>query len=175
MKKNYLTNRSRVNDPPILAQIGYLWQNDFLSLKYPLEVRVQHKRCSTICGTPVPAILNHKNSTGSAGGARETLSSFGETPHPSSSMRLNNLRMIPNWLNLLATQSMYWYLIATLTINGAWNPLIDFFGRLSHFLVMEPIDWAFFAVPAIYSYWSWNPLIELFGQPRHLMVVEPFD
>ena len=39
--------------------------------KYPPEVRVQHETCSTICGTPVQAILDQKNSTGSAGGARE--------------------------------------------------------------------------------------------------------
>ena len=40
-------------------------------LKYPPEVRVQHETCSTICGTPVQAILDQKNLTGSAGGARE--------------------------------------------------------------------------------------------------------
>ena len=39
--------------------------------KYPPEVRVQHETCSTICGTPVQAILDQKNLTGSAGGARE--------------------------------------------------------------------------------------------------------
>ena len=44
---------------------------DFLGLKYPPEVLVELKTCSTICGTPAPVILNHKNSTGSAGGARE--------------------------------------------------------------------------------------------------------
>ena len=31
---------------------------DFWGLKNHLEVRVQHETCSTICGTPVPAILN---------------------------------------------------------------------------------------------------------------------
>ena len=46
-------------------------KTDFLDLKYPPEVRVEPKTCSSICGTPVPAILNHKSSTGSAGGARE--------------------------------------------------------------------------------------------------------
>ena len=46
-------------------------KTDFWGLKYPLEVRVQHETCSTICGTPVPAILNHKNSHGLAGGARK--------------------------------------------------------------------------------------------------------
>ena len=29
-------------------------------LKYPQEVRVQHETCSTICGTPVQAILDKK-------------------------------------------------------------------------------------------------------------------
>ena len=59
-----MTNRSRVNDPPILAQkqqkMAIFDKTDFWGLKYPLEVRVQHETCSTICGTPVPAILNHK-------------------------------------------------------------------------------------------------------------------
>ena len=40
-------------------------------LKYPPEVRVRHETCSTICGTHVQAILDQKNLTGSAGGARE--------------------------------------------------------------------------------------------------------
>ena len=40
-------------------------------LKYPQEVRVQHETCSTICGTPVQAILDQKNLTGLAGGVRE--------------------------------------------------------------------------------------------------------
>ena len=65
-----LTNRSRVNDPPILAQkqqkMAIFDKTDFWGLKYPLEVRVQHETCSTKCGTPVPAILDHKNSIGSA-------------------------------------------------------------------------------------------------------------
>ena len=39
--------------------------------KYPPEVRVQHETCSTICGTPVQAILDQKNLTGLAGGVRE--------------------------------------------------------------------------------------------------------
>ena len=44
---------------------------DFWGLKNHQEVRVQHETCSTICGTPVPAILNQKNSTEPAAGARE--------------------------------------------------------------------------------------------------------
>ena len=70
-----LTNRSRVNDPPMLAQkqqeMAIFDKTDFWGLKYPPEVRVQHETCSTLCGTPVPAILNHRIATGSAGRARE--------------------------------------------------------------------------------------------------------
>ena len=74
-KKIILTNRSRVNDPPILAQkqqkMAIFDKTDFWGIKYPPEMRVEYKTCSTICGTPVPAILNHKNSTRSAEGAME--------------------------------------------------------------------------------------------------------
>jgi len=75
--KNFIsTNRSRVNDPPILAQkqqkMAIFDKTDFWGLKHPLEVRVQSETCSTICGTPVPAILNPKNSTGLAGGAKKS-------------------------------------------------------------------------------------------------------
>ena len=34
-------------------------------------MRVQYETCSTICGTPVQAILDQKNLTGLAGGVRE--------------------------------------------------------------------------------------------------------
>ena len=34
-------------------------------------MRVQHETCSTICGTPVQAILDQKKLTGLAGGVRE--------------------------------------------------------------------------------------------------------
>ena len=47
------------------------YKTDFLDLKYPPEVQVEPKTCSTIFRTPVPAILNHTNLTGLAGGARE--------------------------------------------------------------------------------------------------------
>ena len=40
-------------------------------LRYPPEVRVEHKTCSTICGTPFQVILNQNNLTGLAGGVRE--------------------------------------------------------------------------------------------------------
>ena len=46
-------------------------KTDFLDLEYPPEVQVEPKTCSTIFRTPVPAILNHTNLTGLAGGARE--------------------------------------------------------------------------------------------------------
>ena len=71
-----MTNRSRVNNPPILAQkqpkMAIFEKADYWGLKDPLEVRVQHETCSTICRTPVPAILNHKNLTGSPGGAKNS-------------------------------------------------------------------------------------------------------
>ena len=47
-------------------------KTDFLDLKYPPEVQVEPKTCIAIFRTPVPAILNHKNSTGSAGGAKNS-------------------------------------------------------------------------------------------------------
>ena len=45
--------------------IGVFWPKIPLNLtseglKYPQEVRVQHETCSTICGTPVQAILDQK-------------------------------------------------------------------------------------------------------------------
>ena len=46
-------------------------KTDTWGLKYPLEVRVQHETCSTICRTPITAILNPKNLTGSAGGVKK--------------------------------------------------------------------------------------------------------
>ena len=58
---------------PIQPKVAIFDKTDFLGLKYPPEVQVEPKTCSTICGTPVPAILNHKNSTGSAGGAKKTI------------------------------------------------------------------------------------------------------
>ena len=46
-------------------------KTDFLDLKYTPEVQVEPKTFIAIFRTPVPAILNHKNLTGLAGGARE--------------------------------------------------------------------------------------------------------
>ena len=40
-------------------------------LKCPQEVRVEHKICRTICGTPVQAIWDHKDLTELAWGVRE--------------------------------------------------------------------------------------------------------
>ena len=72
-----MTNRSRVDDPPILAQKQQKMAifekkitTDYWGLKDPLEV--QHETCSTICRTPVPAILNPNNLTGMAGGAKNS-------------------------------------------------------------------------------------------------------
>ena len=53
--------------------IGVFWPKIPLNLtseglKYPKEVRVQYETCSTICGTPVQAILDQKKLTGLAGG-----------------------------------------------------------------------------------------------------------
>ena len=65
------------HNPPILAQkqqkMAIFDKTECWGLEYPLEVRVQHETCSTIGGTPVPAILNHKNLTGSVGGAKNSL------------------------------------------------------------------------------------------------------
>ena len=46
-------------------------KTDFWGLKYPLEMRLQHEKCSTIYGTPVQAILDPKDLTRLAGGVRE--------------------------------------------------------------------------------------------------------
>ena len=44
---------------------------DFWGLKYPPQVLVELKTCSTICGTHVHTILNQKRLTGSTVGVRE--------------------------------------------------------------------------------------------------------
>ena len=76
IKKFISTNRSPVNDPPILAQkqpkMAIFEKADYWGLKDPLEVRVQYETCSTICRTPVPAILNNEKSTGLTGGAKNS-------------------------------------------------------------------------------------------------------
>ena len=56
--------------------IGVFWPKIPLNLtseglKHPQEVRVQHETSSTICGTPVQAILDPKKLTGLAGGVKE--------------------------------------------------------------------------------------------------------
>ena len=70
-----MTYLSCVNEPPISPpkqpKVAIFDKTDFLGLKYPPEARVEPKTCSTICGTSVLAISNHKNSAGTAGGARE--------------------------------------------------------------------------------------------------------
>ena len=76
IKKFISTNRSRVKDPHFLAKkqpkMAIFEKPGYWGLKDPLEVRVQHETCSTICGTPFPAILNNKKSTGLAGGAKNS-------------------------------------------------------------------------------------------------------
>ena len=54
-------------DVPLMGHLNLTSEG----LKYPQEVWVQHETCSTICGTPVQAILDQKNLTGLAGGVRE--------------------------------------------------------------------------------------------------------
>ena len=45
---------------------------EFWGLKYPPEVLFELKTCNTICGTHLQTILNHKDLTGSAGGAKNS-------------------------------------------------------------------------------------------------------
>ena len=49
-----------------------LWYLLLCLLKSPQEDTVQHETCSTICGTPLQAILDQKNLTGLGGGVRES-------------------------------------------------------------------------------------------------------
>ena len=72
-----MINCSRINNPPILAQKQqkmaiFEKKTDYWGLKDPLEVWVHYEISNTICGIPVPTILNHKNSTGLAGGAKNS-------------------------------------------------------------------------------------------------------
>ena len=61
----YLYKRNRPKGPKIPLNLTSE------GLKYPPEVRVEHKTCSTICGTPVQAILDENFLTRMAGGVRE--------------------------------------------------------------------------------------------------------
>ena len=54
---------------------------DFRGIKYPPEVLVELKTCSTICGTHVQTILNHNNLTGLAGGVWEGQNIAENCPH----------------------------------------------------------------------------------------------
>ena len=62
---------------PIIKSVPRKGQNtpksDFRGPKIPPEVRVRHETCSTICGTPVQAILDQKSLTRLAEGVREGL------------------------------------------------------------------------------------------------------
>ena len=66
-----LWEKSCIILPQKQPKVAIFDKTDFLDLKYPPEVQVEPKTCSTIFRTPVPAILNHKNLTWSAGLARE--------------------------------------------------------------------------------------------------------
>ena len=73
LKKIILINPSCVNDPTILAQKQQkkwlFWQSWLLGPKIPPRGAGP---AWNICSTPVPAILNYKNSNGSAGGAKNS-------------------------------------------------------------------------------------------------------
>ena len=56
---------------PKQQEVAFLAKIDFWGLKYPPEVLVELKTCSTMCGTHVHAILNHTDLTRSAVGVRE--------------------------------------------------------------------------------------------------------
>ena len=70
---SYLKSYPKFSKMSILKSVARKGQNtpksDFRGPKIP--PRVQHETCSTICGTPVQAILDQKNLTELAGGVRE--------------------------------------------------------------------------------------------------------
>ena len=66
-----VTPKWGVNFWPKTAKNGNFCQNRLLGLKYPPEVLVELKTCSTICGTHVHTILNNKDLTGLTVGVRE--------------------------------------------------------------------------------------------------------
>ena len=88
IKKFISTNRSRVKDPHFLAQkqpkMDIFEKADYLGLKDPLEVWVHYEICNTICGIPVPTILNHKkfNRVGRRGQKQPKWGIFGGTKIP---------------------------------------------------------------------------------------------
>ena len=51
--------------------MGIFAKIDFSLQKYPPEVLIELKTCSTICGTHVHTILNNKDLTGLTVGVRE--------------------------------------------------------------------------------------------------------
>ena len=61
--------------------------------KCPQKVRVEHKICSSMCGTTVQAIWNHKNLTELAGGVREGQN----LPQNGLNLAFEPSRGSPNW------------------------------------------------------------------------------
>ena len=59
----YLYKRNRPKGPKIPLNLTSE------GLKYPPEVRVEHKTCSSICGTPVQTIMDENLLTRLAGGS----------------------------------------------------------------------------------------------------------
>ena len=64
-------------------------------------MQVEHKTCSTICGTPFQVILNQNNLTGLAGGVREGQNMAQNAAHAVNPMQKSWLRRpgeAPKWL-----------------------------------------------------------------------------
>ena len=81
-------------------------KTDFLDLKYPPEVQVEPKTCIAIFRTPVPAILNHKNLTGLAGGAREgqNMAHLGHINAPTVPYFDLPWPLLPTWSNFYGSK-----------------------------------------------------------------------
>ena len=64
-------------------------------------MRVEHKTCSTICGTPFQVILNQNNLTGLAGGVREgqnMAQNAARALNPMQNCQLRSPVEAPKWL-----------------------------------------------------------------------------
>ena len=82
---------------------------DFSGLKYPSEVQVELKTCSTICGTRVQTILNPKDLTGSAVGVRESQNTvqYGANGGNFGPYKDLTTPPLPTWSNLCGSK---WFL-----------------------------------------------------------------